>query len=243
MATPGELVTTVAKVLGLPPATVALHDRALAEHGYRRTGGRGRSSIKVSPEDAAHLLIAVVAAPIAGPVVKDTISNFNRYQALIAHKQSQELGDWSPLNAMTDLSVGHSFGAALAALIRDFGAGKFERADHLWKDASTNPKLHPGFVNVDVQINSPRPYAEIRVYSFRSDVPDGPNLSHTETLSTKLVYDQRSVRAGENLRGFIRKFKSNDVDGDLMQIRHFTAVTLSTLGGLFADRDQKLINQ
>lgn len=243
MATPGELVSAVAKVLGLPQATVALHDRALAEQGYRRTGGRGRSSIKVSPEDAAHLLIAVVAAPIAGPAVKDTISNFKQYQNLVAHKDSQEPGDWSEINAMTDLSLGHSFGAALAALIRDFAAGKFERADYLWKSASKNPELHPGFVNVDVQINSPRPYAEISVYSLRSDIVVGPKDSHLETLGTKLIYDKRSVRAGANLRDSIKKSGNKDLSGDLTQIRKFTDETLRTLGELFVDRDQRQTNQ
>ena len=39
MPFPRDLVRAVSKVLGLPEGTVFQHDRQLAEHGYRRSGG------------------------------------------------------------------------------------------------------------------------------------------------------------------------------------------------------------
>jgi len=43
MATPGELVRTVAEALGIAEATVVQYDRNLVAAGLRTKGGRGRS--------------------------------------------------------------------------------------------------------------------------------------------------------------------------------------------------------
>ena len=64
MATPGELVDTMAEVLGLPIATVTQYDRQLAENSLRSRGGRSRGPAqKVTPRDAANLLISIMASP------------------------------------------------------------------------------------------------------------------------------------------------------------------------------------
>ena len=42
MASPGELVRTLAEVLGVPEPTVTVHDRNLVTAGLRTKGGRGR---------------------------------------------------------------------------------------------------------------------------------------------------------------------------------------------------------
>ena len=66
MATPGQMVQTMADVLGMPAATVSQYDRQLAEAGLRTTGGRGPSAAKVGATDAANLLIAILGSPVSG---------------------------------------------------------------------------------------------------------------------------------------------------------------------------------
>ena len=78
MATPKELVATVAAQTGVPLATVAVHDRNLAEAGLRKKGQRGRGISVVSYEDAANLLIAVSASRN----VKDSEASVRAYSVL-----------------------------------------------------------------------------------------------------------------------------------------------------------------
>ena len=67
MATPGQMVQTMADVLGIPAATVSQYDRQLAEAGLRTTGGRGPSAAKVGATDAANLLIAILGSLFPAP--------------------------------------------------------------------------------------------------------------------------------------------------------------------------------
>src|SRR5262245_51999266 len=76
MATPGELVAAVSKLLGVPQPTVAQHDRNLVVAGLRSKSGRGRSAPKVTPRDAAHLLAAVMGSVM----VKDSAEVVERFR-------------------------------------------------------------------------------------------------------------------------------------------------------------------
>ena len=66
MATPGQLVRTMATVLGVPEPTLTQYDRHLAEAGLRQIRGRGTSAAEVSAEDAANLLVAILGSPAVG---------------------------------------------------------------------------------------------------------------------------------------------------------------------------------
>ena len=70
MATPGQLVKTMAEALGIPAETVTNYDRVLSENGMRSKSGRGRGAAKVTASDAANLLIAILGSPVAGASVK-----------------------------------------------------------------------------------------------------------------------------------------------------------------------------
>lgn len=126
MASPGELVHTVAQVLGIPKGTVIQHDRNLASAGLRTKGGRGRSAARVTARDAAYLLIAICGAPISGASVKETVTTCKRYSALRAYG----LGNFSRLKSqlptLATLPDGHSFRDAIAALIESLAAGEFD---------------------------------------------------------------------------------------------------------------------
>ncbi len=61
---PGVFVKKLAKILGLPSKSVVVIDRALLEAGLRSRGGRGRSAPKLTVNDTATLLLAVMATPV-----------------------------------------------------------------------------------------------------------------------------------------------------------------------------------
>lgn len=68
----------VAEVLGVPEATVILHDRNLSLAGLRSMGGRGRAVARVTYTDAANLLIAVAGSRN----VKDSAKTVETYREL-----------------------------------------------------------------------------------------------------------------------------------------------------------------
>jgi hypothetical protein len=131
MATPGQLSRTVARLLGLSEPTVLVHDRNLAAAGLRTTtGGRGRSAAKMTPADAAALLIASVASPS----LRDTVETFRNYSGLIPQRgllniisnkevvAKELLGQtWDlrfmPVPSITSLSSDHTFFEFLTAVI------------------------------------------------------------------------------------------------------------------------------
>jgi hypothetical protein len=129
MATPGELVHTIATVLGIPEATVVQMDRNLLAAGLRTKAGRGPSAAQVTSHDAANLLIAIGGAPITGASVKESRRTCERYRLLRAYGVKIKLGSFSRLKSrlptLGRLPDKHSFGDAIAALIDSIAAGEF----------------------------------------------------------------------------------------------------------------------
>jgi hypothetical protein len=75
--TPGQLVSAVAIGLDVPEETVVQHDRNLVVAGLRTKGGRGHSAARVTPLDAARLIIAVIASFR----VRDSVSTVNQFES------------------------------------------------------------------------------------------------------------------------------------------------------------------
>lgn len=126
MPSPGQLVHAMATITNEPEETLVIHDRNLANAGLRTKGGRGWSAAKVTPRDAAHLLIAVMASPR----VKDSVATVERYA-----KSSPRLTDSSPklfgglgVSELTDLPADHSFIDALERLIASAATGSLAGA-------------------------------------------------------------------------------------------------------------------
>jgi hypothetical protein len=233
MAHPGELVETIASALGVPRQTVVQHDRQLVARGYRRKGGRGRSAVHVTPEDAANLLIAVAAAPVSGPVVKETIATFEKYSSLPAWMEDREKpADWSGLRGLSELPKGHSLSKALAALIHGFARGDFENADLVWRnlpDPADVPTLadgDTGEVKVDVMLKGPKPEAMISIFGHTSS-KDGP------IKDLKLVYHEAYPKTRREFGKYLGRHPHEEI-GDLSQRRSFTDRTLKTIAKLFS---------
>ncbi len=126
MATPGQLVRTMANVLGIPEPTVAQYDRHLAEAGLRRVGGRGTSAAKVSATDAANLLIAIMGSPVSGASIKSAKETCDNYGYLPARPNFSDTTRFSDHGLITLAKLGkkHKFRDALIALIE--GASRSE---------------------------------------------------------------------------------------------------------------------
>ena len=111
VATPKELVKIVADALYVPEASVSMHDRNLANAGLRTMTGRGLSAARVTPRDAARLLIATAASRN----VKDSVSTVETYGNLISVKKWESRYFQPP--ELTRLSKNHTLADALVALI------------------------------------------------------------------------------------------------------------------------------
>lgn len=163
MATPGELVRTVAAALGIPEPTVTQHDRNLAAAGLRTTSGRGPSAAKVTARDAAHLLTAVLGSE----QVKDSAATVIRYKAaplldpgiIYGFVDPEAGGPIASLKAkaLTSLPETHTFIDLLTTLIEMAAEGSLK-----------------GF-QVQVRIGWPMTHAHVRMFSIA-----GPAIVHVD---------------------------------------------------------------
>lgn len=215
MASPGELVKTMANVLGISPATVTQYDRVLSESGLRTTSGRGRSAAKVTALDAANLLIAIAASPIAGFSAKHAVQTCKTYSAL-PHLRRAAWTDKFPrfgLPSLAALPANHSFGEALAAFIAASARGeRFKIPD---------PPRRPIFTDFGcgVEFDGPRPWAQI--------IANPSSFTDKDSDVARLVYcreaDTKTPPKG-----------NREKKADLSQNRNVTFRTIRTLGALLS---------
>jgi hypothetical protein len=241
MVFPHQLVETVANVLGVPTQTVSQHDRILALKGLRKRGGRGRSSAKVTPVDAANLIIAVVGASISGPVVRDTAINFERYAGLSAKFDSvhNDGGSWSSdLKVMQGLGAGHSFRDALAALISAFSETRMETTE-VFRQAYDEPFKITGEVRIFVELRAPLPEAAISIEGDAIDptlaCPDAHPTEYLRNQYSEKLFYRESIpdQSDEEAITDWLTAQSRQYRGDLFQIRTITEKTIAEVAGLW----------
>lgn len=114
VASAKELVRAISRELDIPENTVATHDRQLSVVGLRTVFGRGPYAAKMSPQDAANLLIAAAGSSSA----KDGIVTVNTYGPLRRSNKAAPLG-----------VAREPFGESLAGLIEKARDGKLEFRD------------------------------------------------------------------------------------------------------------------
>jgi hypothetical protein len=206
MATPRQLVETMAEALGIPVETVTNYDRVLSEQGLRSKSGRGRGAAKVSAEDAANLLIAILGSPIAGASVKEAANTCRTYGSLPAlgnvgtHKFAK-----CGLKVLDDLPKKHTLRDGISALIASAVTGKHYR------------KRHHKSGTVDdfcgIRLTS-QPWAEIKAETSDELLAPGEGYE-----SARLVYHMNPVRSHKELR----------------QERRVTYRTIRILGSLLSE--------
>jgi hypothetical protein len=141
MAKLTELVSCVADTTGVPEATVREISRRLREASLINTGKVGRyGGADMTPTDAASLLTGMLVVSTSSVAINDlgsvTKSHLNFKSYFPRRQPPLPLGKWSrelSLPLLCCLQKGHTFNAALSALITSAANGDFERATKKWK--------------------------------------------------------------------------------------------------------------
>jgi hypothetical protein len=182
----------------------------LVINGQRKISGRGRSAT-ASPSDAAALLVAVAATPIAGPAMN--IANFKSYANLRgAHLPPGELGTWQDIDALRGLANGHTLVESLSRIIDCLSKGVLLPDSN---GSMTPPGEYPNHIDVRVELYAPTSRANVRIERT-------PNESYDSDFAEVLhyyrtTYDEPIAPA----------------TGDFTQVRSFGMPTLWSLANLF----------
>lgn len=239
MASPGELVRTVAEVLGVPEPTVVVHDRNLVKAGLRSKGGRGRSAARVTAADAVNLLIAVAGSAWYHSGIKDTVATVKDYAPLRAGGSEYSIrkqvrpkyfaGDWHsssgprwqlerlPLASLKQLLPGHSFAEALVTIITSASDGSLVEA------VRAVPRETRNWLSIEIQIAAPRPHAVIQINV----------LDYIEEMH--YVLPNEPTPSDGNWEAWEKEIQRRFGKGDLKQIRDFSDETIFAIADLLKD--------
>lgn len=209
MATPGELVEVMADVVGVPAATVVVHDRNLVIEGLRSKGGRGRSAAQVTERDAAHLLTALLASE----QVRDSVRSVRRYSMTRpVHRSSGTDGyKRSGIKPLAQLPANHSFIDALEALLTAAATG-----------------LLPTEAIIEVAALSPGTIGDLRISGLGEKPTVHMRYAQPSPWDGKKDPSPREVAAWE------AKMKKQQPLSDLEQYRRVSARTITRLGETLA---------
>lgn len=168
MATPGDLIRTIAAVTGIPEATVVVYDRSLLDAGLRTKGGRGRSAAKMTALDCARDLLAVMGGVPA-------------HAAEFVSEYGQLKTGYDPMGEQASHLLGidfpHTLEEAVAALIGKFADKSINEiiSDYkstvglLGKASGANEKY------IILTVNMPIKYASLS-FSFRKPTDSSENM-------------------------------------------------------------------
>jgi hypothetical protein len=221
MATPGQLVSEVARLLGLPENAVVTPWRVLREAGIVTKGARGRNAAHTNSADAANALIAV-ACEIP---LKSVIESWREYAQLPARlgyrkskdnpKATTDSGLWDlpqlPFPSVKALSARHTLAEALAAFI---------------DDAANDParEVLNGY-RLSVEFYGPYPHAYISLWK--------------RGFEERLDYENRPQNYTPNEMDEWAQEVDRAYKGDLHQHRGFTQETILGLGHFLAPAKSK----
>ena len=163
--TPGEFVKMVAQVLRLPEVTTSGYDKNLRVGGFRSKSGRGSGAARVTPRDAAHLLVAILGSA----QVKDAVRTVERYgeaqpdPSTSSERLFRDLG----LSELTALPANHNFIDAVEALIVSASTGSLSM--HLAEEAkqARGQKLAVAPM-IEVAAHTPGTLGSIRVAGIKT---------------------------------------------------------------------------
>ncbi|VFU08405.1 ArsR/SmtB family transcription factor [Methylocella tundrae] len=215
MATPSNLIESVARALGVPEATVSSHYRALREAGLVSKAGRGRGSAKMTTQDAANLLIAVAGSSALKNAIETVTEIVALPVVLTFGGKNPIFGKWTtvPIPLLQALPAKHTFGQVFAALIQAAADGSLlEARAHL----PANKRF------IEISFLSPGSNAMLRFFE-----ESGKNLEGAQYSS--IPYDKRSSQNVDELKGHSTTPKFY---GDLTQKRSFSENTIIAVAEL-----------
>jgi hypothetical protein len=217
MPTPAQIIDAVSLRFGISRKTVALYDRLLVVHGYRKISGRGRSAF-VTFGDAAALIIAVAATPITGAALN--IANFESYAGLRAtNLTAGDVGGWTTVSSLVDLAEGHTLHDGLTRILTSLSEGT------LIPSSNGQPLAKgqcPVQATVSIDFYAPWPRASITIECLSAD---GSTAILAETVHYWALGDHRE-----------KYWASGPID--FFQTRSFGLVTLWTIVEIFSGGPQ-----
>ena len=221
MATPAQLIKTVAQCLGMPVATIVGYDRGLVDAGLRTKSGRGRSVATVTARDAAHLLTAI----LGGGQVKDSATTVQRYAATVPHLKTSTPGGFknTGIVEMATLAPRHSFIDALEQLVVSVHAGSIVPAlGHDPRRARTGPDE-----SLEVAALSPGTVGDIRIVNRR-----GKHINVRYSLAGPVSLSRREGTKSQSWQSRI----AMGAESDLEQFRKLSGRTIGAIGKLLEER-------
>jgi hypothetical protein len=227
MATPGDLVKVTAAVLGLPEVYVHSIYRALREAGLVTKGGRGPSAARMSPKDAAALLVAILGTGQISASA-ETVKKFYETTPRIHTPQEERLYRGTKLPELASLEEKHSFVDALECLIFTASEGelfKGLRGDYPWNA-------------LEVVVWSPGSRADVKITGpFRGT---SASLTYSKDMTGEMRELIRSDAAAmkENPEETIRRIKeeARKQRVDLEEFRRVKTNTFLYLGATLAGK-------
>lgn len=231
MATPGQLCSRTAQLLGLEQNTTTTAWRLLRENSKVTTGGRGRSASHCVPADAANLLIAVIGKlPL-----KSIFSSWERYSTLpvrtsevSAAASIRQLLDpvgkrWQlDIPEFRELKVKHSFCEALSALIASV----------------TSASLYSVIANWDGDISKfSRPFVQVRFFGPlpQAEIAIGKTGTAPDVFTQRIMYSDIPEDFPE-LQDWADTAPPVDEAGDLNQIMIISEKTIFGVGELLREK-------
>ena len=178
MATLTDLVRTVAAVEGLDETSVGIYARAAREAGLISQSGRGRSAASMQARDAANLLIAVNACPLAKdvavlvPIIRELPVDRSEFLNVL-HRVAPTLHTLTKFGQFIDeviaISMPENETSMLDKILQDTIS-----VDDRRKAARYNIKME--HVSFDMVFKRPRPVVEIivrvpRIQKSRNEKP------------------------------------------------------------------------
>lgn len=217
MASPGEMVKTIAAALGMPEATVVVHDRNLVVAGLRTKGGRGRSAAKVTARDAANLLTAVMGAG----QIKDSVLVIQRYEATRIHESTSPHEAWTDfiVPEMAALPPDHSFLDGLEALIQAAANGSLAKGLYEGAAEIEGKKLPYILPPVHVAVQTPNAIGDIRIRMAMKGM--ARSVRYAIPFPEEGTFEEISQKYNE----ILAKYHS-DTDSDMKQFREVTSSTI-----------------
>jgi DNA-binding Xre family transcriptional regulator len=230
--TPGELVKTVAQVLGLPEATVVVHDRNLVVAGLRSKAGRGRGSAHVNARDAAHLLTAILASA----QVRDSVPSVERYRETRPRRNAstKKLFAQIGITELASLPAEHSFVDALEAMLGSAATGSL--AAWLAQEAKGTRGRKIGVAPlIEVAAHTPGTLGDIRIAGVKS----GATASVRYALPDPWDKSGAKQPSSDELDAWEANVRRHRSDTDLAQYRVISERTILHIAeALAADREK-----
>lgn len=219
-------MAAMAKVTGLPKASVTALDRLLAEAGYRPRHGRGWAAAKVTPRDAARLLIAGMASA----QLKDAVQSVDRYGAarLFASGGAAEAYAGLGIAELTTLADAHNVLDAVEALLVSAASGTLA-CRMITHGETIGDRLIPATPLIELTLLTPATLAEIRIAGT------GGNVARTARYALPDPWRDAGDHepSDDAITAWAAARKAASPTGDLQQFRRITATTVLTLARLF----------